>query len=473
MDEAIVHARQKICQAFGNTLETKATDEYCLAFASPDGRAPAIRPVVVEMQPVPRRDVSMQSMVERLRAELPREALSTAHAALEEFAGNSFLRSAARQMSPTAITREVCVADLRERSEAAAQPILQQLRRDAASRFAFIRERSRFMGEELSGLQHCWLNQSVRTWADPLLLAELASDPLVTRLDIPRKLILEMHVSMKTIGAVKYRECTGLTGKGVVVAVIDSEVRADHPALLGRVQPKKSYVLPHWGNPHAHGTAVAGIIAADGEYKGVAPGAIIYNYVVHSGLGEAADDIDGACAIQKALEHGARIANCSWGTCAPTDGTSREARACDHAWECGMTVVKSAGNAGKKSGTITSPGDAEGVIVVGATSRNGKGVQEYSSQGPTQNGRTRPHLVAPGGNKGWPITTASTDGEFNNPEYGTSYAAAHVSGVLALLLEREPDLTPKEQMAKLLEMCRPMVGGENTTGKGLLVLPAC
>ena len=62
-------------------------------------------------------------------------------------------------------------------------------------------------------------------------------------------------------------------------------------------------------------------------------------------------------------------------------------------------------------------------------------------------------------------------GGFGDVGYGTSYAAPHVSGLLALILEREPNLTPYEQRERLLSLCT-SVGGSNanTQGKGLVSL---
>ena len=185
----------------------------------------------------------------------------------------------------------------------------------------------------------------------------------------------------------------------MAVGVIDSEVALRHPAFQDRVIHRQNFTSEPFGTPADHGTAVAGFVGADAaEFPGMAPGCTISNYKVLATVPTFnGDDFDGALAIQQALEDGIRVVNCSWGAGPASDGTSREARACDTAWDLGLTVVKSAGNRGPGRSTLTTPADAEGVIAVGATDGPGEALADYSSRGPTEDGRQRPHLLAPGG----------------------------------------------------------------------------
>ncbi|QNJ91649.1 S8 family peptidase [Mycolicibacterium fluoranthenivorans] len=322
--------------------------------------------------------------------------------------------------------------------------------------------------------QVCWLNRSVRTWAGPEALADVTADSAVTSIDIPRLLQPEAasvdHVAIKLPDFV---ERTGLTGHGVTVAVIDSEVAAMHPALAGRVVQRRNYTAEPWGNPGTHGTAVAGLIAADDQVNGgIAPGVTVYNYkVLATNRFLHADDHAGALAIQQALEDGAAVANCSWGAGAITKTKSREAIAVDSAWALGMLVVKSAGNDGPRRSTMTTPADADGVIVVGATDLGGMLVGDYSSRGPALR-RTRPHLIAPGGEPdGARLSCCLTAGGFGDAGYGTSYAAPQVTGAIALLLQQNPQMKPDDIRKHLLRSARKLPGfAPNDQGHGLLQL---
>jgi serine protease AprX len=203
----------------------------------------------------------------------------------------------------------------------------------------------------------------------------------------------------------------------------------------------------------------------------MAPGALIYNYkVLATNAALHAEDFEGSLAIQHALEDGVRIVNCSWGAGPAGDGTSREAQACDTAWALGLTIVKSAGNSGPGPGTLTTPADAEGVVVVGAATVDGTAIPDYSSRGPTADGRVRPHVIAPGGDFGAAIDgTLLGGGTGDLGEVGTSFAAPHVAGLLALLLEREPELAPGDLRARIVKTATALAGvPDNEQGAGLI-----
>ncbi len=306
----------------------------------------------------------------------------------------------------------------------------------------------------------CWLNQTVRTIADAGSLAEIASDPQITKLDVPRKLVREINDTGKTLFAIQYRKKFSQTGKGIIAAVIDSEIALNHKAFGSRVLHRSNYTKEPWGNPDSHATGVAGIIGSeDAVFMGMAPETTIYNYkVLATNPSLDTDDFQAFLAVQKALEDGAHLANCSWGAGPAGDGTSREARACNTAWELGLTIVKSAGNKGPGKGTLTTPADAEGVIVVGATGKNGKKVEGYSSRGPLASGKNRPHLMAPGGSDTGGIFSCLTGGGFGDIGMGTSFAAPHVTGLLAVILEGNQSLSPDEQRNFLIKLCTKLNG---------------
>lgn len=125
------------------------------------------------------------------------------------------------------------------------------------------------------------MNHSVRTWVDPKVLAEIASDNIVQSIDIPRQLVSEVAYVGTAMGFPEFRDKSGLTGKTVVIAIIDTEIASAHPAFQDRLIPKHNYSREAWGSANAHGTAVAGIVGArSADFLGIAPEATMYNYKV-------------------------------------------------------------------------------------------------------------------------------------------------------------------------------------------------
>ena len=205
------------------------------------------------------------------------------------------------------------------------------------------------------------MNGTMHTYVDPRSLSELAQEPSVRMLDLPRPLLADIDGTGTRVGAVQFRQKFSTTGEHITVAVIDTEVDVNHPALARRVMQKYNYTMERFGNPASHGTAVAGIIAyIDKKIAGMAPGFTISNYkVLATDTSLNSDDFGGSLAIQQALEDGAPAG----------DGTGREAVACNAAWGLGLVLVKSAGNQGPGSGTLTTPADANGISVVGSPSK--------------------------------------------------------------------------------------------------------
>ena len=136
------------------------------------------------------------------------------------------------------------------------------------------------------------------------------------------------------------------------------------------------------------------------------------------------------------------------------------------AWASGITIVAAAGNEGPEPMTIGSPGNLPYLITVGAVTdswtvdtRDDDYVPDFSSRGPTPNAHIKPDIVAPVGHMTG-ITRPGSTLTKEYPEYllrtgefvmtGTSQASALVSGMVSLLLQLEPDLSPNDVKCKLL-----------------------
>ncbi|AMR30516.1 hypothetical protein A0256_03305 [Mucilaginibacter sp. PAMC 26640] len=469
-------ARAFVQNKYGESFHQKATDEFCVSLyanlsllrqSAADFLEDA---AAVSNQP----DRAASSVIE-----LNGESFEPAEAGLKDPNAWAQLLQAIKGVNDSPIdlvlnarqiVRQQHLTHHRDRVLKRTNELVAFLGKSVANSYA-LKNRSLLEAPEANEL--CWLNQTIRSIASPDILADLAADEQVVALDLPRQLVAEVDVTGPAVKAPDYRSRFSKTGKGIVVAVIDSEVFAAHPAFGGRVIQRKNYTLEAWGNPHYHGTAVAGIIAADDpQYPGMAPGATIYNYKVLTPVSTLnANDFQGFKAIQDALEDGANIANCSWGTGPAGNGSSRGALAFDNAWNLGLTLVKSAGNEGKKGrSTLTAPADAQGVIVVGATNRAGSFVCDYSSRGPIAGRPYRPHMVAPGAASNEKIFTANVAGALGQVGYGTSFAAPHVTGLLALILEAQ-DLSPDEQRNFMIKLCQQLpTAGLDDQGYGFVSL---
>jgi Subtilase family len=231
------------------------------------------------------------------------------------------------------------------------------------------------------------------------------------------------------------------TGRGVKVAVIDTGVDFHHPDLVGRIVTTGDFVAGDRDgfDRDVHGTAVAGILAAaadnDVGIAGVAPEAelLALKACRQSGPDAAAavcDSFSLAKALDFAVAAGARVINLS--LAGPRDPLL--ARLIDTALGRGVTVVAAARDDGADGGE-GFPASLDGVIAVRSAGAPG------GAAVPTDGGRM---LLAPGVD----ILTTVPGGGYDFFS-GSSMAASQVSGVVALLLEREPSLAPA-RVARLL-----------------------
>ena len=273
----------------------------------------------------------------------------------------------------------------------------------------------------------------------------------------------------------------GFTGQGVVVANLDSGVDASHPDLAARWRGgSNSWFDPYGQHPSTptdlsgHGTATMGVIVggdAGGTSIGMAPGATwiaarIFNdsgtataTAIHSAFQWVLDP-DGNPATADAPQ----VVNNSWAYGTP---------GCNLAFQPDLQALRAAeiipvfaaGNFGPGTATSVSPANYPEALAVGATS-NADVVSSMSGRGPSACGEAStiyPELVAPGVS----IHSADLYGLYQTTS-GTSLAAPHVAGALALLLSAHPGVTASAQASALTASTVDLgpVGPDNTYGNG-------
>ena len=165
----------------------------------------------------------------------------------------------------------------------------------------------------------------------------------------------------------------GLNGQGVKVGIIDTGIDFNHPDLFGYGPSGKVFGGYNYVNTNekpldtnGHGTEVAGIIGADGNFSGMAPKSQLFSYKVSS-TGEAVSSEAIIQAIAQAIDDKMNVINISLGVNRTNDGLEN---AVDEAVKKGIVVVTAAGNNGPDSETIGSPGRDANVITVGASYNN-------------------------------------------------------------------------------------------------------
>jgi hypothetical protein len=221
----------------------------------------------------------------------------------------------------------------------------------------------------------------------------------------------------------------------VLVAVIDSGVDITHPDLAGDIAGTFDAI----GNglkAHAHGTAIAGAIAAHGRLMGAAPAAQILAVRAFSGTDGADDGTTFAImsGLSWAVSHGARVVNMSFA--GPQDPGIARSLAAAH--DKGVVLVAAAGNKGAKSPPLYPAADPN-VIAVTATDANDE-LPAFANRG------RYVAVAAPGVDL--MLLAPSGTLQFSS---GTSFSAAYVTGTAALMLERRPDLGPETLRQALTE----------------------
>ena len=248
---------------------------------------------------------------------------------------------------------------------------------------------------------------------------------------------------------------TGITGRGVKVAHLDTGVDADHPTLRGAVgafaffdeQGILDEFQPNPFDSEEHGTHTAATIVGrpvNGQHVGVAPGAtLLCAGVIEGGIVQTRI----LKGMQWAIEQGARVVNISVGV----RGYSNEFLLLTQRLRLANVLpVFAVGNEGANSSR--SPGNYAEALSVGAIDPD-DAVPQFSSSDTINASITVPDLVAPGTS----IESAMPGGGYLSMS-GTSMSTPHISGLAALLLEANPEATTDQLEQAILSSCRP-VGG--------------
>ena len=291
----------------------------------------------------------------------------------------------------------------------------------------------------------------------------------------------------------------GVRGSGVTVAVLDSGLW-DHPDLVNNTQGNNRVIARYNAindtegevfDESGHGSHLTSILAHSGKtlaqgaptggFKGVAPDASVVAIKAfdESGQGGLLNIVRGVqWAVDNREKHNIRVLNLSF-SARPRWPYYLDPinQAVMRAWAEGITVIAAAGNSGPEPMTVGSPGNLPYIITVGAVTdswtvdtRADDYVPDFSARGPTPEAHIKPDIVAPGGHMTG-LTRPGSGLVKQHPDYilpggelvmtGTSQAAALVSGLVALLLQLEPDLTPDDVKCKLLGTAEPAI---NTDG---------
>jgi len=248
------------------------------------------------------------------------------------------------------------------------------------------------------------------------------------------------------------------TGSNVLVAVIDSEIDSRHPDLAGAFVERYDAV-GRPDKPHVHGTGMAGAIAAHRQLMGIAPGAkilAIHAFSPDAGESPQATTQHILAGLEWAISRGARVINMSFA--GPYDPMLQLAMKSAH--DKGVVLIAAAGNLGPKSPPLYPAADPN-VIAVTAVDQNDH-LFAGANQGPyIAVAAPGVNVLEPAPDSGYQITT------------GTSVAAAHVTGVAALMLERNRSLDPDTVHEILTSSAKPLAPGRRNDQYGWgLVDPA-
>ncbi len=283
-----------------------------------------------------------------------------------------------------------------------------------------------------------------------------------------------------------------VTGEGITIAIIDTGIDYTHPD-FGNCERTNNindggcekviggYDFINDDNDPMdddyHGTHVAGIAAGDGVLQGVAPSAKLVAYKVCGG-GGSCQRADVISALERAVDpnddgdFSDKLDVVSMSLNFPGNSDSPTSLATDNlVLGGGVTAVIASGNDGPNPSTLGEPGSSREALTVGAVDKQ-DGMADFSSRGPavwSEGQIFKPDVVAPGvlicsarlGN----IGTGCFDDRHVAAE-GTSMAAPHVTGLVALLLQKYPSFEPQEIKNLIMSNAIDLSHDINTQGTG-------
>ncbi len=278
----------------------------------------------------------------------------------------------------------------------------------------------------------------------------------------------------------------GFTGKGVTIAVFDAGFPGANTASSlvhlqssGQIIGTKDFVRPWNTNVYTdnqHGTNVLSLIGSNEPGKMVA-GALGANFILAMTEEVATEywveEYNWVRAAEYADSLGTDIISSSVGywdfddasmnySLSDLDGkTTIIARGAVIAASKGILVVNSAGNYGPQASTLTSPADAPGILAVGSVYKD-LNVSNFSSRGPTGDGRIKPDLAAYG--NGTALIRSNDQVGFAN---GTSFSAPQIAALAAGLWEAKPEWTKDELIESLLNSGSQADEPDNLLGYGI------
>ncbi|MHA1340332.1 MAG: S8 family serine peptidase [Promethearchaeota archaeon] len=295
-------------------------------------------------------------------------------------------------------------------------------------------------------------------------------------------------------------------GSGIKIAILDTGISQTHYDLAGK-EPSIQHInfVTEEGirNPdnyidlNGHGTHVASIAAgtgqsSNGKYRGVAPGATLYNVKIAnvSGSIETSDVI---AATEWCIENGVDIMSMSFGSIYD-DAFNPETLAMTNATQHGIITIASAGNSGPYFLTSGSPAVGISTISVGATNQY-RNISSFSSAGPNNLYHVIPDVLAPGSDiiaaeqvnsllsNYMRYTNSYIEGNYLFSDYiplsGTSMSCPMVAGAAAILLDAYPNLTPEGVRIALYhgaykpeDILEPNDMGDNRVGAGIINVSA-